>query len=115
MAELPSGTVTFLFTDLEVSTCLWDQEPEAMSEALARHDLILRAAVEAQDGVVVKGRGDGFHAVFATEDAAVRAAVRVRALDERGVLAGERAVADAHRDPYRGVGNCVTTTTSVRP
>ena len=46
MAELPLGTVTFLFTDLEVSTRLWEQEPEAMRGALARHDEILRDAVD---------------------------------------------------------------------
>src|SRR5262245_29487692 len=75
MAELPSGTVTFLFTDLEVLTRLWEHEPEAMRGALARHDVILRDAVEAHGGQVVKGRGDGVHAVFATADAAVRAAI----------------------------------------
>ena len=45
-ADLPSGTVTFLFTDLEGSTRLWEEHPEAMREALARHDEILRDAVE---------------------------------------------------------------------
>ncbi len=75
MAELPSGTVTFVFTDLEVSTRLWDQEPEAMRGALARHDEILRDAVAAHGGVVVKGRGDGIHAAFATADGAIRFAI----------------------------------------
>ena len=75
MAELPSGTVTFLFTDLEVSTRLWDEQPEAMQGALARHDVILRAAVAAYDGHVVKGTGDGLHAVFSTADAGVGAAI----------------------------------------
>ena len=54
MAELPSGTVTFLFTDLEGSTRLWEHEPEAMRPALARHDSILREAVAAHAGYVVK-------------------------------------------------------------
>jgi predicted ATPase/class 3 adenylate cyclase len=75
MVELPTGTVTFLFTDLEVSTRLWDLEPDSMQVALARHDAMLRTAVEAHSGTVVKGRGDGLHAVFATADAAVRAAI----------------------------------------
>jgi predicted ATPase/class 3 adenylate cyclase len=75
MAELPTGTVTFLFTDLAVSTRLWEQEPEAMRAALARHDLILREAVAKHDGQVVKGTGDGIHAVFATADGAVGAAI----------------------------------------
>jgi predicted ATPase/class 3 adenylate cyclase len=75
MVELPSGTVTFLFTDLEVSTRLWDLEPDSMGAALACHDQILRDTVEAHGGAIVKGRGDGIHAVFATADAAVRCAI----------------------------------------
>jgi predicted ATPase/class 3 adenylate cyclase len=75
VVAVPTGTVTFLFTDLEVSTRLWEQEPAAMRAALARHDLILREAIEACGGHVVKGRGDGVHAVFATADSAVQAAV----------------------------------------
>ena len=65
MAELPSGTVTFLFTDLEGSTRLWQEHPEAMQAALARHDEVLRAAIEGHAGYVVKTTGDGFHAAFA--------------------------------------------------
>src|SRR5262245_10734660 len=75
MGELPTGTVTFVFTDLAVPTRLWAPEPEAMQVAVARHDALIRAAVEARGGVVVKGRGDGAHAAFATADAAVLAAV----------------------------------------
>ncbi len=51
MSELPSGTVTFLFTDLEGSTRLWEEHPEAMQPALARHDEILRESVTAHGGV----------------------------------------------------------------
>jgi class 3 adenylate cyclase len=75
VAELPRGTVTFLFTDLEGSSRLWEQHPDAMEEALARHDSILREAVESHDGHVVKTTGDGAHAVFATARDAVGAAV----------------------------------------
>src|SRR5215471_11964266 len=75
MAELPTGTVTFLLTDVEVSTRLWEQEPEAMRVALARHDVILREAISASGGHVVKGTGDGLFAVFATAGAATNAAV----------------------------------------
>ena len=46
MTELPTGTVTFLFTDLEGSTRLWEEHPDAMQRALARHDEILRDAIE---------------------------------------------------------------------
>jgi class 3 adenylate cyclase len=50
MAGLPTGTVTFLFTDLESSSRLWEEHPEAMKAALARHDVILREAVKAHGG-----------------------------------------------------------------
>ena len=73
MTELPSGTVTFLFTDLEGSTRLWEEHPDAMRAALARHDEILRNAVEKREGVVVKTTGDGLHAAFATAPDAVAA------------------------------------------
>ena len=75
MSELSSGTVTFLFTDVEGSTRLWEEYPDAMKEALARHDEILRDAIASHHGYVVKGRGDGVHAAFATADAALRAAM----------------------------------------
>jgi Domain of unknown function (DUF222)/Adenylate and Guanylate cyclase catalytic domain len=72
--ELPTGTVTFLFTDLEGSTHLWEEHPVAMHAALARHDEILRDAIAAHDGHVVKQRGDGFHAAFASASGALLAA-----------------------------------------
>jgi predicted ATPase/class 3 adenylate cyclase len=82
VSELPSGTVTFLFTDIESSTHLWEAHPDAMRDALARHDELVRDAIEAHDGHVVKTTGDGFHAAFGTADAAVVAAVAAqRALD----------------------------------
>jgi predicted ATPase/class 3 adenylate cyclase len=80
--ELPTGTVTFLFTDVEGSTRLWEELPEAMPGALARHDAILRDAIEAHGGFVVKTTGDGFHAAFATAGEGVLAAIAAqRALD----------------------------------
>jgi predicted ATPase/class 3 adenylate cyclase len=78
MTELPSGTVTFLFTDLEGSTRLWQEHPEAMRAALARHDAILREAVAGSGGHVVKTTGDGVHAVFATAHDALDAAVAMQ-------------------------------------
>ncbi len=80
--ELPSGTVTFLFTDIEGSTRLWEEHPDAMRDALARHDDVVREAIEAHGGYVVKTTGDGFHAAFGTAEAGVSAAVAAqRALD----------------------------------
>jgi class 3 adenylate cyclase/tetratricopeptide (TPR) repeat protein len=70
-----NGTVTFLFTDLEGSTKLWERNPEAMSAALARHDDLLRAAIAANHGRVFKTVGDAFCAAFASPVDAVAAAV----------------------------------------
>jgi predicted ATPase/class 3 adenylate cyclase len=64
-----------LFTDIEGSTRMWEEHPDAMRSALARHDAILREVVASYDGVVVKGLGDGLLAAFATPEAAVRAAL----------------------------------------
>jgi class 3 adenylate cyclase len=66
MNSLPTGTVTFLFTDIEGSTKLWERIPEAMQRALARHYQIMREAVEKCGGYVFKTAGDAFCAVFPT-------------------------------------------------
>jgi predicted ATPase/class 3 adenylate cyclase len=71
----PTGTVTFLFTDLEGSTRLWEEHADAMASALARHNEIVRDAVETNGGFVVKTTGDGFHAAFANASEALDAAV----------------------------------------
>ena len=68
-----SGTLTFLFTDLEGSTRLWERFPQAMKRALERHDSILRTAVTAAGGQVVKTTGDGLMAVFGSAAEGVRA------------------------------------------
>ena len=78
MSELPSGTVTFLFTDLEGSTRLWDDHPEAMSDALARHDEILRSVITSHGGHVVKTTGDGVHAAFGTAHDALDASAEAQ-------------------------------------
>jgi class 3 adenylate cyclase len=59
-----SATVTFLFSDIEGSTRLWEQEPQRMRSSLARHDAVCRAAVARHRGTVVKMTGDGVHAAF---------------------------------------------------
>src|SRR5262245_24493796 len=63
--SLPSGTVTFLFTDIEGSTRLWSQNPQTMGAALARHESILRAVIPASGGVVFKTVGDAIYTAFA--------------------------------------------------
>lgn len=79
VAQRPSGTVTFVFTDIEGSTRLWEEQPEEMRELVAQHDRRFRAAIEANDGYVVKGTGDGFHAAFARAADAVKAAEQLQA------------------------------------
>jgi predicted ATPase/class 3 adenylate cyclase len=75
MVNQPTGTVTFLFTDIEGSTRLWQEHPDAMQPALARHDELLRTAIAAHGGVTVKSTGDGAHAAFANASDAIDAAV----------------------------------------
>ncbi len=70
----PSGTVTFLFTDIEGSTRRWETDAEAMRSALAAHDEVLRSAVEAHGGWLFKHTGDGVCAAFGTARAAIDAA-----------------------------------------
>jgi len=74
-AQIPTGTVTLLFTDIEGSTRMWEAEPEAMTMGLRRHDEILRSTIEQADGYVFKTVGDAFCAAFSTAEAAVAAAV----------------------------------------
>ena len=73
--EVPSGTVTFLFTDVEGSTSLWQDHPQAMSAALSRHDEILRSAIEGHGGYVFSTAGDAFAAAFESAPGALTAAV----------------------------------------
>jgi predicted ATPase/DNA-binding CsgD family transcriptional regulator len=75
MAELPSGTVTFLYTDIEGSTALWEQHPQAMRAAVARHETLLRDAIAAQHGHVFRTAGDGLCAAFITAPEAITTAL----------------------------------------
>jgi predicted ATPase/class 3 adenylate cyclase len=72
------AVTTYLFTDIEGSTRLWETEPDKMRPALARHDAIARTAVEGNGGTVVKMSGDGVHAVFADPLDAVRATLELQ-------------------------------------
>jgi len=71
----PSGTVTFLFTDVEGSTRLWAADSSAMSASLRAHDEILREAIESAGGYVFSTAGDSFAAAFDRVSAAVKAAL----------------------------------------
>jgi predicted ATPase/DNA-binding CsgD family transcriptional regulator len=85
--------VTFLFTDVEGSTRRWETGADAMRDALAAHDEVLRAAIEAHGGWLFKHTGDGVCAAFASPRSAVDAAVaaqRVLQLPVRmGITTGE--------------------------
>jgi predicted ATPase/class 3 adenylate cyclase len=75
----PSGTVTFLFTDVEGSTRLWESAPSLMAAALERHEVLLRSAVEAHRGYVFSTSGDGFAAAFSRAGDALAAATDTQA------------------------------------
>lgn len=74
-SSLPSGTVTFLFTDIEGSTERWDRQPDAMRQALERHDALVRESVAAQGGRVFTTVGDAVRAAFASAGAGLAAAI----------------------------------------
>jgi predicted ATPase/class 3 adenylate cyclase len=82
--DLPTGTVTFLFTDIEGSTKLWQQYPHAMQNALACHHAILNETITAHGGYVFQIIGDAFCAAFSTAASGLEAA-----------LAAQRALRDA--------------------
>ncbi|MFN7954939.1 MAG: adenylate/guanylate cyclase domain-containing protein [bacterium] len=78
MTPRPSGTVTFLFTDIEGSTQLWEHHPEWMATAHARQEAILRDAFAAHGGYPYKMIGDAFQVAFGSAPAAVAAAVEAQ-------------------------------------
>src|SRR3954452_8663171 len=80
MRALPTGTVTFLFTDIEGSTALWERDRAAMREAVTRYLTILHSLIAAHHGVLYNTIGDGTQAAFASAEDALRAS------DPPGVL-----------------------------
>ena len=86
MTELPTGTVTFLFTDVEGSTKLWERYPEAMRATMARHDEVLREVMESSGGYVFKTVGDAFCVAFSSAPHALEAALGA----QRALLSEER-------------------------
>src|SRR5437868_4305474 len=81
---LPTGTVTFLFTDIEGSTKRWEHHSHLMKSAIQRHDVILRQAIQAHGGYVFRTEGDAFRAVFSYAPQALAAA-----LDAQRAIAAE--------------------------
>jgi predicted ATPase/class 3 adenylate cyclase len=80
VGDLLPQTLTFVLTDLESSTRLWEEFPDAMKDAVERHDELLRGAVEQSGGRVVKGTGDGLMAVFASPAEGVDACLTAQRL-----------------------------------
>src|SRR5437763_14730706 len=114
MPELPSGTVTFLFTDVEGSTRLLKQLRDRYGQVLADHRRILRAAFEKHGGQEIDTQGDAFFVAFRkATDAALAAAAAQRALAEHpwpdggkcrvrlGIHTGEPSLGD---ERYHGLG-----------
>ena len=112
MSSRPTGTVTFLFTDIEGSTKLWEKSSEAMQRVLVRHDEILRRVTIERDGYVFKMVGDAFCCAFSTATNALEAALSAqRALfaEEWGLEGGVRVrmalhtgAAEERNDDYFG-------------
>jgi predicted ATPase/class 3 adenylate cyclase len=109
MAEMPSGTVTFLFTDVENSSSLWERDGTAMMSALARHVSLLREAVDAHGGVLYKTVGDGTQSAFPTAPAAISAALTAQSAllaepwpDELGPLRACMAIHAGEAEPRGG-------------
>ena len=93
MGSQPTGTVTFLFTDVVGSTARWEADPTLMAEALALHDEVMRAAIEAHDGHVFATGGDGFAVAFQRADSAVAAAVAAQRSLRTASWPGDRPLA----------------------
>lgn len=74
----PTGSVTFLFTDVEGSTRLWESDPAGMTTAIAHHDSLVREAAAAHGGHVFSTAGDGFGVAFPSPPAAVAAALAIQ-------------------------------------
>jgi predicted ATPase/class 3 adenylate cyclase len=78
MSTLPAGTVTFLYTDIEGSSRLWEHQPEAMRRALVCHDAILHQAIESQGGTIFRTAGDAICAAFSSAEEGLSAALQAQ-------------------------------------
>jgi len=94
-----NSTLTFLFTDIEGSTTLWEQAPHAMRSLLAWHDGVLRSAVESSNGRVVKTTGDGVCAVFDTAKSAVAACLAAQRDFQQATTGAAAGVAPVSESP----------------
>lgn len=112
MGAHPTGVVTFLFTDIEGSTRLWERHPHDMRDALVMHDGILRNGFERHDGYVFGVLGDGFAAAFAAPIDAITSAIEIQSTlratawphgeEMRVRIAIDTGIADERDDEYYG-------------
>src|SRR5918998_3689053 len=109
MAEMPRGTVAFLFTDVENSSALWERNGDTMMSALARHVSLLREAVSAHGGVLFKTVGDGTQSAFPPAPPALSAALTAQRVllaepwpDELGPLRACMAIHAGEAEPRGG-------------
>jgi predicted ATPase/class 3 adenylate cyclase len=75
---LPSGTVTFLFTDIQGSVTLWERTPELMAAALQVHNTVMHQAIQTNGGMIFKTVGDSLQAVFSTASQALKASIEAQ-------------------------------------
>jgi predicted ATPase/class 3 adenylate cyclase len=102
LAALPSGTVTFLFTDIQESSRLWEQFPDSMPAAMDRHNKLLDEAIAANGGYVFSTAGDGRASAFATAGEAIAAALTAQQslrTEEWGVTGPLRVRMGLHTGP----------------
>jgi class 3 adenylate cyclase len=104
--ELPTGTVTLLFTDIEGSTQLLERLGDRYVEVLGEHRRLLRAAFAAFEGHEVGVEGDAFFVAFAKARDAVAAAVAGQRALARPCLASRRVTSSADGHPYRRADSC---------
>src|SRR5262249_40276490 len=90
VAAMPSGLVTFLFTDIEGSTTIWDQRPPEMTDALQQYSALVETTVRSSGGLLLKskGEGDSTLSVFARPTDGVRAALAVQLALDAASFAG---------------------------
>ena len=96
MTGLPEGTVTFLFSDIEGSTRLWEEHPDAMQRCLARHDELMRTAIAAHDGVAMS-----FDELAAVRNRTARAGRRLTRTACRGYRWRSPGPRDLRRSPFK--------------
>src|SRR5215208_3863731 len=112
MPDLPTGTVTFLFTDIEGSTALWDRDRTAMAQAVERHLTLLRDEIESHGGVLFETVGDAVQATFPVAPGALAAAITAQQVlstepwpDPPGPLLVRMALHTGQAEPRRGMGH----------